>query len=126
VTAPAEVQTDANTPVTFDAGTASEVSVADVDAGTGRLRVILTAAKGKLTLATVAGLRFSTGDGTADRKMVFGGSLDAVNAALDGASFRPTPGFVGAARLSITVSDQGNTGAGGPGTDAASTTIDVV
>ena len=68
---------------------------------------------GAITLAGIAGLTFSVGDGVADGTMTFTGSAAAVNAALDGLSFMPSAGFSGAADLSISVNDQGNTGAEG-------------
>ena len=58
--------------------------------------------------------------------MTFTGSGAAVNAALDGLSFMPSAGFSGAADLSISVNDQGNTGAGGPLSDSDVVAINIL
>ena len=45
--------------------------------------------KGTITLTTITGLTFSTGDGTNDTKMVFTGTKAAINAALATLKFTP-------------------------------------
>ena len=79
-----------------------------------RCRSRLTSTNGSVTLATLAGLTFSSGDGTADSSMTFTGTIAAINAALDGASFLGAANYNGAAQLGIAVDDLGNTGTGGP------------
>ena len=49
------------------------VSVADVNAGAGAVRVTLTGRNGAATLAATAGLTFTAGDGSADAAMTFAG-----------------------------------------------------
>jgi hypothetical protein len=49
--------------------------------------------------------------------MVFTGSVAAINNALNGLAYVPTPLYVGPASLQITTDDLGNTGSGGPLTD---------
>jgi len=49
--------------------------------------------------------------------MTFTGALVDVMAAIDGMTHLPTPGYSGAATITVDVSDQGATGAGGPLTD---------
>ncbi|PIX02367.1 MAG: hypothetical protein COZ79_02095, partial [Hydrogenophilales bacterium CG_4_8_14_3_um_filter_62_83] len=85
--------------------------------------------KGTITLGTTTGLTFSTGDGTADTKMVFTGTKAALNAALASLTFTPTANIntVGGGNeqpLAITVNDQGNTG-GGAQTDTKTVLITV-
>jgi len=63
------------------------------------------------------GLTFSVGDGTDDASMTFTGTIAAINTALDGLQFDPTPAFIGSASVSITTDDQGNTGTGGAQSD---------
>jgi PKD repeat protein len=55
--------------------------------------------------------------------MVFTGTVDDVNAALDGLTFTPELDYTGPAGLTITVDDQGNVGLGDPQT--ASGSVDV-
>jgi VCBS repeat-containing protein len=86
---------------------ASAIRIADVDAGVSPLEVILSAAHGRLTLAAVAGLDFLAGDGSADRAMTFTGTIAAINAALNGLSYAPDPGFNGADAIAIATSDLG-------------------
>ena len=103
------------------------ISIAD-DAGANTVQVALTGTNGVITLAGTAGLVFSVGDGTADGAMTFTGTVSAINAALDGLSFAPTANFSGAASLSITTNDLGNTGTGGAksDTDAVAITVTAV
>jgi uncharacterized delta-60 repeat protein len=102
-----------NTPLVFSAANGNRISVADIDAGNGTIRVTLSATNGTLTLRNVAGIVYSEGDGTADALLTFSGRLTAINAALDGMSFNPAPNFSGEAELQITSNDLGNTGTGG-------------
>lgn len=120
ITAPANANTSPDTPLVL-----TSVSIADADAGTASLEVTLTATNGTLTLAALAGLTFSAGDGTADAAMSFTGNLTDINAALSGATFTPTLAFTGAATVQIDVDDQGNTGAGGALTDTHIITVNV-
>ncbi|HKR14898.1 MAG TPA: Calx-beta domain-containing protein, partial [Pyrinomonadaceae bacterium] len=125
--------TNQNTPLTFSSGNGNQISVADHDAGTNVIQVTLTAANGTITLNGTSGLSFSfsdgngagAGDGTADPTMTFRGTLTAINTALNGMTFMPTMGFSGAASLTITSNDLGNTGSGGPQTDTDVVNIQV-
>src|SRR6185436_11769496 len=122
-TVPGAQSTNQNTPLVFSGG--NLISVADVDAGGSAIQVTLTATNGTITLSGTSGLSFSftdangtgTGDGTADATMTFRGTLANVNTALNGMTFTPTAGFSGAASLTITSNDLGNTGTGGPLSD---------
>ena len=86
--------------------------VSDVDAGTNPVQVTLTASQGTVTLAGTTGLTFSTGDGAADATMTFTGTLANINTALNNLSFQPLANYNGAAALTITTNDLGNTGGG--------------
>lgn len=88
------------------------ITVSDIDAGTSNVQVTLNATNGTLTLSNIAGLGFTTGDGTADASMSFTGTLTAINAALNGSTFNPTPNATGSASVSINVNDLGSTGDG--------------
>ncbi len=101
------------------------IAVVDVDENGGTIEVSLSAANGRLSLSRTTGLTFTTGDGDNDGSMVFTGTLAAINAALDGLRFGPTPDTSGVTAVSIVVDDGGNTGAGGAQRVAGSVTIDV-
>jgi hypothetical protein len=116
-TVPGPQSTNQNTPLTFSAGNGNQISVADADAGSADIRVTLTATNGTITLFTTAGLTFGAGDGTADPTMTFDGTLTEVNTAMNGMTYTPNAGFSGAATLTITSNDLGNSGSGGPLSD---------
>jgi len=69
-------------------------------------------------------LAYTTGDGTDDASMVFTGTINDINAALDGLVFTPTASYSGPAGITITTDDQGNSGSGGAKTDTD--TADIV
>ena len=120
---PAPQATSQNTSLAFSSSNGNQISIADVDAASGSLQITLTATNGVLTLNGVGGLTFTTGDGTADAIMTFTGTLANLNAALNGLTFAPTAGYNGAASLSLTTSDQGNTGVGGA--QSANSTVNI-
>ncbi|HIK14585.1 MAG TPA: tandem-95 repeat protein, partial [Leptolyngbyaceae cyanobacterium M33_DOE_097] len=103
------------------------ISVADVDAGaTGTLSVQLSAVNGALTFASTQGLTFGAeGDGTADKLVTFTGTLAAINSALQTLSYQPDTNFNGTDSIQISVSDNGNTGAGFAQSVSGSVAIEV-
>ena len=60
-TVPAAQVTSEDTTLVFSSGNGNRISIADVDAASGAMRVTLTATNGTLTLAGVAGLSFTSG-----------------------------------------------------------------
>ena len=100
---PSAQTTPVNTALGFGAALGNALSVADVDGGA--LTVTLAVTNGTLTLATTAGLTFTTGDGIADATMTFSGTAAVINAALDGVFYSPNAAYVGPATLSLTTSD---------------------
>jgi hypothetical protein len=107
----------------FSEANGNRIVVRD-DSGTNPVQVTLAATNGSLTLAGIAGLSFSAGDGTADLTMTFTGTLNAVNTALNGLVF--APGVVGAASVRIITNDQGYSGTGGAMGDDDTIAISVV
>ncbi|MGH6693102.1 MAG: tandem-95 repeat protein, partial [Gammaproteobacteria bacterium] len=124
--APGTQITPEDTPRVFSTGNGNAISVNDPDAGVSPLQVTLAAANGTLTLSGIAGLTFTTGDGTTDATMTFAGTQAAINAALDGMSFMPTLNFTGTTSVSIATNDLGATGVGGPQSDSEIVDITVV
>ena len=107
-TVPGAQTTPEDTALVFSAGTGNLVAIADVDAGAGLVDVTLTVTNGTLTLAGTAGLAFQAGaNGTAT--MTVRGSIVDLNAAMDGMSYAPALNYNGAATLTITTDDRGNT-----------------
>ena len=106
VTVPAAADTvNEDTPLTL-----SDLSVADVDVGTGMLKITVEAANGTITLLSTAGLSNISGDGTS--MLMFDGALADVNAVLgSGLQYRNDLDFDGQDTVTVTVNDMGNTGA---------------
>ena len=92
---PGSQTTGEDTPLTFSAARGNRLSISDADAGSNPVIVTLTATNGTLTLGSMAHLVFGTGDGTDDPSMTFVGTIDEINAALEGLVFTPTPQFHG-------------------------------
>ncbi|MBV70970.1 MAG: hypothetical protein CMH52_06420 [Myxococcales bacterium] len=59
--------------------------------------------QGVMTLASVDGLEFTTGDGNSDSTMGFQGAENQVNSALDGLIYSPPMGFAGRAEITLAV-----------------------
>jgi hypothetical protein len=110
---PFSPQTNQQTPLVFSAATFNAISVSDVDAGTDPIRVSLTATQGTISLGSITGLAFTTGDGTDDASMTFMAPIATINSALNGLIFKPADGFSGTATLQIVTDDDGHNGAGG-------------
>jgi Ca2+-binding RTX toxin-like protein len=125
-TLPALQVMNEDTVLVFSSGTGNAITVADEDAGSNPVEVILSATNSVLTLGSTSGLTFATGDGTADGTMSFTGTLADINAALDGLQFVPSLNFNGEATLELITNDLGNTGAGGPKSDTDSAVITVL
>ncbi|MFQ2151739.1 retention module-containing protein [Aeromonas sanarellii] len=100
------------------------ISVKDVDAGSAPISMVLRVEHGVLTLLGTAGAVSVQGAGTNVVTLV--GSLDDLNSLLNGnLHYEPARDFWGEDNLTITTSDQGNTGAGGALTDTATVGITV-
>lgn len=84
------------------------LSISDADATlapAGVYDVTLSATHGSLTLTTVTGLTFTTGDGTSDGSMTFHGTLADINTALATAKYTPDGGYAGSASISLQATD---------------------
>ena len=103
--------TPQDTPLLFSSAAGNAITVNDLANPAGWVTVLLTARKGGLTLATTNGLTFSLGDGSNNVSMQFTGTVDAVNAALDGLKFTPYRNFTGPASIKVSVSDPATPGA---------------
>src|SRR5688572_2521825 len=122
-TVPGAQGTDQNVTLVFSSANGNAIAVSDADAALNPLQITLTATNGTLTLLGIAGLSFTTGDGTDDASMVFTGTLTDINSALDGLQFIPTTAFTGTASIQIATSDLGNSGAGGAQSDTDNISI---
>ncbi len=108
----------------FSGATAISISDVDVPETPGALlQVTLNVSQGTLTLSQITGLLFTSGDGTSDNNLTFTGTLQDINAALDGLIYTPALGYAGSELLTIITNDQGYTGAGGSLSDTDTVTI---
>jgi uncharacterized repeat protein (TIGR02543 family) len=90
------------------------LSITDVDAGTGAVEVTLAVANGTLTVS--GGSASITGSGSGS--VTLEGTIAAINATLGATvTYGPATGYSGSDTLTMTTSDQGNTGSGGIKTD---------
>lgn len=118
-------------PLDLSSNHGNAIQVADPDAGT--IQITLGATNGTLSLQSTSGLSFSfadangtgSGDGTNDATMIFRGSVDAVNVAMNGLTFTPAANFSGSANLSVSANDLGNSGSGGVLTASDSVSVTV-
>ncbi|NEQ42484.1 MAG: tandem-95 repeat protein [Leptolyngbya sp. SIOISBB] len=102
------------------------VSVADIDAAQGELVATLTVSNGLLQLAQVEGLTILEGDATAGAaSLTISGTLADLNAALPTLTYTADSRYSGIETLTLTVDDQGNTGAGGPLTASAALDLEI-
>jgi Ca2+-binding RTX toxin-like protein len=127
-TIPVAQSIDEDTNLIFSAAKGNAISIADVDVneGTGKAQVTLSVINGTLTLAQTTGLTFIGGsDGTADPVMTFEGSLTAINAALNGLTYRGNQDFNGSDTLTLITNDLKNFGSGNPGADTDTISITV-
>lgn len=125
-TVPGPQATAEDTPLVFSASTGRSIGVSDADAGSSPLRTSLTVANGALTLSTTAGLTFEAGDGTMDGSMTFRGTIAAINAALAGLRFTPSPNFNGTMSLQVTTVDLVGPTGGQTDTDSVTITVTAV
>lgn len=102
----------------------SGVSVKDVDAGSAPVSMVLRVEHGVLTLLGATGAVMVQGAGTSEITLV--GSLADLNQLLaSNLHYEPAKDFWGEDTLTVTTSDQGNSGAGGSLSDTDQATITV-
>ncbi|WP_139709448.1 retention module-containing protein [Aeromonas allosaccharophila] len=102
----------------------SGVSVKDVDAGSAPVSMVLRVENGVLTLLGATGAVVVQGAGTSEISLV--GSLADLNQLLaSNLHYEPAKDFWGQDTLTVTTSDQGNSGAGGPLSDTDQVAITV-
>lgn len=113
ITIPFSSSTNQHTPLIFSTATFNPIGITDVDAGTDPVAVFMEVSQGTLSLGSTAGLTLIEGDGVDDTAFTFTGTVAAINAGLNGLTFKPATGFSGVALVQIGVDDQGHNGAGG-------------
>jgi hypothetical protein len=108
VTVPDFILSKADSSVTCTAGGDLEISISDVNTTQTQTVTVAVAGGGLASLSGTTGLSFTTGDGNADATMTFSGSLNDVNAALNGLVVDPN-GVAGSHTITVSTND-GNSG----------------
>ena len=106
-TVPGAQVTLEDTALVFSAANTNAISIDDEDANGSDVQVTLSTADGTLTLGSIERLASVTGNGSGS--VVLTGTVNVINAALDGLQFDPTGNFNGATSIGILVEDLGNT-----------------
>ena len=102
---PASATTEEGVPLTFAAGTASELSVAATDADS-EVTLRISPDGGAVTLASTAGLAGTFGPGTETQEILVTGLAADVNAALDGLTFEDDGDGAVTITLEVTQTDE--------------------
>ncbi len=110
IDAPITAVTQEDTPLEFSAANGNALSISDAEDGVQT--VTLSVTNGTFSLSQTTGLTFTDGDGSEDGTMTFSGSIDDINAALEGAQFVSDPDYNGDAKLTITTVDEPTVNAG--------------
>jgi hypothetical protein len=122
VNAPATPSINENTAMVFSAANGNAFTVADANAGSTADRLTLTAAHGTIKLASTSGLHVVSGANKSS-SMTVGGTLANLNAALNGLTFTPAAGYVGAALINVSIENMTN---GLTGSAAVALTVNAV
>ena len=102
-TTPGLQATAEDADLVFGSTTGNALVVSDADHPT--LEVDIAVTGGTVSLGGTAGVTLTTGSGSGDTLVRMTGPVAALNAALDGLRFSPTPDYYGAAQISIDASD---------------------
>lgn len=102
------------------------ISTADVDANNGIEDLTLTVGNGTIRFVSLAGITID-GGANASASVTVGGTIAALNHALAAGNliYHSNSNFTGTESLALTLDDNGNTGIGGPFTDAKTISITV-
>jgi hypothetical protein len=104
ITAPATAALNENASLVFSSANGNSISVADSGPGASSDALTLSVSHGTLTLATTAGLSFTSGsNGSASFTVT--GSVSNLNAALNGLTYQPTTNYSGPDTLSVSILD---------------------
>ncbi len=117
-TVPGAQSVDEDTNLTFNVTNGNLISIADIDAGAGSVKVTVSAVNGTITPSSGSGATI-TGSATASAEIT--GTVTQVNAALNNLVYRGTAHYNvtrGSETITVFTTDQGNTGTGGPLTDS--------
>ncbi|MBW4598802.1 MAG: tandem-95 repeat protein [Calothrix sp. FI2-JRJ7] len=121
---PSQLQTVLEDSVlTFSNARNNTISISDIDAGNGIMQVRIEVPNGILEVATTTDLNIRNNK---TGSVTLTGTVEQINAGLDGLQFTPNKEFNGRTLVKITTNDQGNTGKGPAYTVSNDINIDVI
>ena len=113
---------DEDNAIVFSSTNQNAISISDVDHNGGSETVKLSVLHGNLTLSSTTNLVVS-GNGTG--QVTVTGTVDAINAALNGLKYQPSNNYNGADTLTVVTNDNGNNGIGGAKSDTDTIAITI-
>ncbi len=93
--------------ITFSGTNGNKISVSDADAGSGIVKVTVSADHGSLSATEPSG---GTRGGNGTHTLQLTGTVSAVNTALDGLGYTPDANYNGGDTITVASDDQGNSG----------------
>ena len=126
IVVPEPQTTDANTPLVFSSGNGNLIRIEDPDANGLPIRLTCSVVNGMVNLAGISGLVTLSGTGNGDAEIVAEGTIEAINAALNGLSFIPNENYNGPATINVSADDNGNSGEGGAKQTQQAVRVDVI
>ncbi|BFM07277.1 hypothetical protein R50071_24810 [Halioxenophilus aromaticivorans] len=103
INSPGNQTTNEDVPLTFSNANGNALSLTADPSSIQELAISVDS--GTLTLSNTNGLSFISGDGTADSSMLFTGTVEAINAALEEMTFTPAENSSATSSLLISVKD---------------------
>ncbi len=101
-----------DTPLVFSVARGNAIAVGDVDSAGSPVQLSLSVGSGTISLARTTNLVLLLGTGFGDTAIIAQGTINDLNAALDGLIYLPDVNFNGPAVLNVSINDLGNIGAG--------------
>ncbi len=108
ISAPGNGSLTENGSLTLSNGNSSAISISDDAAGSNVDLLTLSSSQGTLTLASSDGLTFTSG-ANGSSSLTVSGTVNDLNAALDGLVYQPTSLYSGSDSISASVTDPGDT-----------------
>jgi len=106
--APSNASVSEDGTLVFSAADNNAIALIDTNAAASTEQLNLTANNGVLTLATTSGLTFIGDSSNGSATMTIEGTLAALNNALAGVTYAPTPGYSGTTAVNANYQDLGN------------------
>ena len=102
ITLPAAATTNPGSPIIFSSSNGNAITVSDIDGPGEDFQITFDVDGATVTLGSTAELTFIEGDGNTDSRVVFTGTINDINTALDGLTLTPATGFYGQTSLAMT------------------------